>query len=331
MKSTEKHRSKLLSRNYVQMASAVIAIVVVVVIGVLLLVGSHAQSPYVSTYAANGQLGGSASLTAGGSNSNGQAVQFGQNTQNCTVPTTYPAAPNGGMAYTNWYFDMSTPISSLQHTVVIDNNPGTSSQLFLQLYDGNIDGTGQYYGLQTSGLAIFSEFGTTNTSDVDPAPGATAVSGTNEGDFVSLRYNFGSLPAGTYTVTMERGSADGAADWFDYYVALPGKSKVLIGAILFPRANASVPASFSDGGGTWTEDFQNNGATLYPVPLWHVSVLVRANGTAIPDSAKSAYSAMPDSDQYAESNGGAVDQVIGGSTPRCHPAGWLWYQINTGK
>jgi hypothetical protein len=326
VKSIRKFNKKRFFQTYAQSVIAAVVIALVVLVGAMLLVGSHAQSPTVSGYATSGTTTGTTSLISGGSSPGGNALQFGST---CTLPTTYPPPPVGGMAYTNWYFDLSTPIDSLQHTVTIYNNPGTSSEIYLQLYDGDIDGTGQYYGLQTSGLAIFSEFGTTNASDVDPAVGATVVTGTNEGPFVSLRYNFGSLPVGTYTVTMVRGSADGAADWFDYYVAPPGQTSTYIGAILFPRANASVPASFRDGGGSWTEDYQNNGTTLYPVPLWHVSVQVRANGTAVPDSARSTYSTMPNSDEYAESNGGAVDQVIGGSTPRCHPAGWLWYHINT--
>ncbi len=80
--------------------------------------------------------------------------------------------------------------------------------------------------------------------------------------------------------------------------------------------------------GSWTEFWDNNGDTLYPVPLWHVNLEITANGGLVPNSAVSSYSTMPNSDIYAESPGGYVDFVIGGSTPRCHSAGYLWQNIN---
>ena len=68
----------------------------------------------------------------------------------CIPPTNYPSQPVGGMAYTNWHFDTSQSISSVQFKINIFNNPGNTSDEYLQLYDANIDNTGQYFGLQTT-------------------------------------------------------------------------------------------------------------------------------------------------------------------------------------
>jgi hypothetical protein len=241
----------------------------------------------------------------------------------CVKPTTYPAAPNGGMTYVNWTFNHAG-ISSLTSTISVANNPGSNTELFLQLYDHNIDNTAQYYGLQTSGLALWSQFGTNNTANVAPGPGSTVVVGNNEGAYVSLRHNFGSLPTGKYTTKVYRTTSTATGDWFAYYVTFPGKSATYIGSILFPRAVASVPASFKDGGGTWIEDYQNNGTTLYPVPLWNVTVGIVANSTVAPVHAVSAYSAMPNSNIKLSTAKGHVNMVMGGSTPRCNPAGQLF-------
>ncbi|HSX23977.1 MAG TPA: hypothetical protein VLE74_02645 [Candidatus Saccharimonadales bacterium] len=247
----------------------------------------------------------------------------------CTEPTAFPStAQAGGMTYVNWSFG-SSDINNLQHEIDILNDPGTSSHEFLQLYDAKIDNTGQYYGLQTTGTAIFSRFGTTDKSNVVTGPGSTVTAGTNEGPFVSLRHDFGSLPAGHYSTRMVRAKFDGAGDWFDYFVTFPGKSESYIGSIRFPRANPGTPASFQNGGSSWTEFWDNNdiGGPLQAVPTWHVVVTVKAGG-ATPVSATSRYSVMPNSDVFADS-ADAVHQVIGGSTARCHPAGSLW-NVSTG-
>ena len=248
----------------------------------------------------------------------------------CVPPTNYPPPGTGGMSYVNWHFNTAQNISSVQDTINIYNDPGNTSDEYLQLYDANIDNSGQYYGIQTTGLVLFSRWDTSDTSNVMPGPGSYVTNGTETGStYVSLRHDFGDLPVGQYTTNMVRANYDGTGDWFDYYVTFPGQSQQFIGAIRFPRANSGVPASFHDGGGTWTEFWDNNNdTTLYPVPLWHVSVKATANNSLIPTSANSSYSTMPNSDTYAESPGGYVDYVIGGSTPRCHPAGYLWQNIS---
>ncbi len=68
---------KSVVRNQLSTISSLIVVIAVSLVGVRLLENSHAQSTYVSAYAANGQRTGTATLVDGGSNESGQAVQFG--------------------------------------------------------------------------------------------------------------------------------------------------------------------------------------------------------------------------------------------------------------
>jgi hypothetical protein len=305
--------------RYNKNTKILVALLAFSIVATALLVISHAATPYLAIEPEAAVLSGSARVFDGYTASGTKYVEF------CKPPTVFPNAPNGALTYLNWYFTIPD-INSVSHTVTSYNDSGNTSDIYLQLYDASIDGTGQYYGLQTTGMAIFSRFGTIDTSNIQAGPGATITNGTNEGPYISLRYDFGSMPTGTYNTRMVRTSYDGLGDWFSYFVKVPERSsETYIGAIRFPRANASVPASFADGGGTWTEFWDNNGTTLLPVPTWHTAVLVTANGNTQPRYAMSSYSAMPNSDQYADvTTNGLVHQVIGGSTPRCHPAGQLW-------
>ena len=229
------------------------------------------------------------------------------------------------MSYVNWWFG-ANEIASVEHEITVFNDPGDASDLYLQLYDASIDGTGQYFGLQSTGLVIFSMWGSNSLADVRPGPGAYATTGDEFGPYVSLRRLFpGGLPVGEYRTRMRRGGFDGIGDWFEYHVTFPGALESLIGAVRFRRVNLDKPASFADGGGTWTEFWDNNNpTTLFPVPLWHVGVSVTANGGDVPMGAVSSYSVMPNSDTYVGRADDRVHFVIGGSTRREHVPGWLW-------
>ncbi len=248
---------------------------------------------------------------------------------NCVAPSNYPPPPVGGMTYTNWYFDTSERLNYIKATAQVLNNPGNTSNEFLQLYDANIDNAGQYFGIQTTGRVLFTAWNTSDMSGIYAAPGAYAVNGAETGNaFISIRRDFGSLPTGQYTVEVQRSIFDGTGDWFEYFVTFPGQPRQHIGSIRFRRATAGVPAAFRDGGGSWTEFWTNNGNTLQPVPLWQVKVAVTGNNGLVPNSARSTYSSMPNSDIFAESPGGYVNMTLGGNTSRCHPAGFMWQNIH---
>jgi hypothetical protein len=99
MKTIQKYKSRLASRNRTQSITAAITIIAVAVVSAHVLLSSHAQSPYAATYAADGQLNG-VKLISGGSNSNGQAVQFE------SPPNNTPLYPSQILNLSDWKITM---------------------------------------------------------------------------------------------------------------------------------------------------------------------------------------------------------------------------------
>ncbi len=223
------------------------------------------------------------------------------------------------MTYANWRFGIDA-ISEVRCSFQVDNDPGPKSDLYLQLYDASIDGTGTYHGVQTIDLAIFSRFGTVDVNEIRPADGAYAVAGTDEGPFVSLRRPY-RLGTGGFTSVLRRGEQDGAGDWFEFslnrHLEGGGVEETKIGAIRFPRRSPDGPATLADGGGSWTEFWDNNGPVLHPVPLWTVRFdPPLANGTTAAEGVTLRYSRMPNSLIDWDPDSGQVVTTIGGDTQR---------------
>lgn len=235
----------------------------------------------------------------------------------CSYTAPVKANQWGAMGYVNYTYNLSD-INSITGEIDVLNSPKTNSDFYIQVYDSNIGASGQYFGIQTTGTVIWSRFGTRDQSNIRSGGGATVLDSNAEGDFISLRRSYGSLPQGKYIVRITRAEFDGIGDWFNYYVTFPGKTEDYIGAMRFPRENANVPAAFHDGGGQWNEFWDNNGANLNPVPQLQLNVKVTANNGIVAATAKGHYSPMPNSDMYAISSGGFVHHEMGSTTPRCH-------------
>jgi hypothetical protein len=220
------------------------------------------------------------------------------------------------MTYANWRFDVGQ-IADVRTTFDLDNDPGRGSDLYLQLYDAPIDGTGTYHGVQTIDLVILSRFGTVDLGEVRPAPDAFSVAGTDEGPFVSLRMKY-RLGQGRFSTRLRRGEPDGDGDWFQFSVGRGGDAEeTVVGSMRFPRRRRDTPASFADGGGTWTEFWDNNGPVYHEVPLWRVRIDPPvANGEAAAVGATLRYSCMPNSIIYWDPERRQVVTTIGGSTER---------------
>lgn len=83
-----------------QKLSAVLVIVAIAIVGTLLFVTSHAATPYVNGYAANGTRSGIATLVTGGSSSSNQAVQFGSGSGPTTPVNLMPLGDSITAGYT---------------------------------------------------------------------------------------------------------------------------------------------------------------------------------------------------------------------------------------
>jgi len=243
----------------------------------------------------------------------------------CFEPINYPSPLVGHMTFANWWFNKSD-INSISNAFFIYNDPGENSDFYLQLYDGKIDDTSYYFGVQTIHLVIFSRFGITDTSNIRTGPNAYKFSGTNEGDYISLRLKY-DLGTGGYVTRLKRAEFDGVGDWFDFYIGTEHNLDSLnyVGGIRFPRKNSQTPASLRDGGGSWVEFWDNNNPnTAKTVPLWHIGLLPPfANDQWTPEGINTRYSTMPNSDIYYEKKGNILHMTVGASTPRCNPAAWI--------
>jgi hypothetical protein len=224
------------------------------------------------------------------------------------------------MTYANWRFGIPA-ISEISCRFHFDNDPGPKSDLYFQSYDAPIDGVGTYHGVQTIGLVIMSRFGMTDLAEVRPAQGAYSVAGTDEGPFVSLRMNY-PIGKGTFSTRLRRTNPDDqrTGDWFEYSVTRHSNDEsetTVIGEMRFPRRSHANPATFADGGGSWTEFWDNNGPTLLPVPLWIVRIDPPvANGNCAATGARLHCSRMPNGVIGWDPEARQVVTRIGGDTWR---------------
>ncbi len=301
-------------RKYARITSLIAIITAAGIIVVL----TKAAVTVRSVESESGVLTPKAKPLVSSSASGGSGTKF---TNGVSCKYTAPTAADqwGGMTYVNYHFNVPD-IYEINHEIdIIENPSGTSSHYYIQMYDADIGASGQYFGIQTTGMVIWSRWNTNDTSNIRTNSGATILNGVETGaNFISLRKNFGSLPIGHYKTRITRAEFDGIGDWFGYYVTFPGQQEQHIGDIRFPRRTTGVPASFNDGGGQWNEFWDNNGSSLVPVPLLRLNIKATANGSLPAVHAEGSYQKMPNSDMYVISAGGYVHHDIGATTPRCN-------------
>lgn len=224
------------------------------------------------------------------------------------------------MTYANWRFGIPS-IHSVRSSFHLDNDPGPESDLYLQLYDASIDGTGTYHGVQTINLAILSRWDTQDAGEVRvAAPDAYVVVRDDEGPYVSLRMPY-RIGAGSFTTALRRTEGDAGGDWFEFAVGRvsPGGSvdETVVGSVRFPRRRPDQPATFADGGGSWTEYWDNCGPAVLPVPYWRVRIDPPvANGTTPAEGVTFRYSRMPNGLIDWHPQLGQVVTEIGGDVMR---------------
>jgi hypothetical protein len=216
----------------------------------------------------------------------------------CVVPTAlmYPPGPSGGLGYVDWI----VPAHQTSLTFVVDVHK-VAPDTFVQVFDGKINGVPQYFGLQVidgHGEFIASRFGNATTAYVHPFGSAVSSVGTNEGAFASIHQNVPSLH-GVYTVNV----SSAGNGWFSYSVN--GHS---FGALWYGKG------SIGHVGGSWLEDFNNNGTTFVKPGLTHVTITPTAGLHGL-----TQYSDVPDTNIWT--TGSTVHFDTGGNTARCFAQG----------
>ena len=233
------------------------------------------------------------------------------------------------------------PVSTISFRLTIHNDPGGDVGLYLSPINARVDGSQFYLGLQNDlggseagsvGKGIlFSRFGTQDLAMVRKGPTAFTVAAPDEGTFVSVRSPYPWAP-GEYVFTLERKEAVGETDWFDLSAQRVDTGiATLFGGIRFPRKTPGTPATITPENISFLEVYHglqpDTGMSDYAeVPRWHVSLTMSADSSPA-RSASSEYPAYP----FAEYpnvdvhyTGGRVHFVLGGQTPKCHPAGELF-------
>jgi hypothetical protein len=197
-------------------------------------------------------------------------------------------------AYVHWGF--SSPLARLDFDVTISRDPGSTVGEYLALYNGSIDGSAFYMGLQTNvsnpelgrgtgkGL-IFSTWWSFDVADARLGEDGFCELGTHEGKFIGVRRPY-PWTTGRYRVTLARSVTevvDGREmDWFDLSIATrPNGDEKLVGGLRFPRRSPGSPASIEPGGLLFFEVY--SGASNWDdVAPWYVDVMAYGDGARCP-------------------------------------------------
>jgi hypothetical protein len=195
----------------------------------------------------------------------------------------------------------------MEWDLTVRTDPGDRVGQYLALFNGSIDGSMCYLGLQTAivrpgslvhvgkGL-IFSTWWSFDASDTRLAPGGFRELGTHEGNFVGVRRPYRWTIA-SYRVTLSRSEAEVARgrvlDWFDLSIQsigaigpdlvrpAPTGPREWIGGIRFPRRDPDHAAAIEPGGSLFLEVY--SGAHAWEeVPPWDVDVMAFGDGTRCP-------------------------------------------------
>ncbi len=262
------------------------------------------------------------------------------------------------VAYVRWGFP--SPLVSIQWDLCIVLDPGEAVGEYLALFNGTIDGSQFYLGLQTDvshpgahrgigkGL-IFSTWWSFDASDSRIAEDGFVEKGTHEGKFIGVRRPY-RWSTGNYRVTLIRSEAEAVAgstrDWFDLYIEPIGEAQAesagadaahadprgratWIGGLRFPRLDAAVPARVEPGGLLFLEIY-SGARTWAEVEPWRVTVSAAGDGepcreitteyTSFPFGQK-----MPNVNARYDADVHGVELAIGPEVIQRDPPGrWEW-------
>jgi len=218
------------------------------------------------------------------------------------------------VAYVHWGFSSSVAI--LEWDLTVHTDPGTSVGEYLALFNGSIDGSQCYLGLQTNishpgtgrgagkGL-IFSTWWSFDASDTRLAEGGFRELGTHEGRFVGVRRPY-RWTVGDYRVTLSRAESEVISgrtmDWFDLSVrplrprtpgdrSEPVGPSAPIGGLRFPRRHPARPATIEPGALLFLEVY-SAARTWADVSHWHADVMAYGDGARCP-SGRNEYPRYP--------------------------------------
>ena len=242
-----------------------------------------------------------------------------------------PLGEIGGLHYVYWDFGRSN-FHNISITVRIYNEPNLEDGLYLQMYQGIINGEGFYFGIQTDvykpgegstgrGL-IFSRWGTRDLSNVKTVEGGWSQSAGYEGDFVGIRKHY-EWTTHAYRLNIAYIETDDEGDWYGVWIwDLDEHTEDFLGSIRFPKTEPEK-AGIQNGGITWTELYYKK-VQETPIPTWHISIKEIYVDEGQPLHATSAYSGIDHTDIYWDKTSGEIHFVMGHRVDRERSAGQLF-------
>lgn len=236
-----------------------------------------------------------------------------------------------GMTYQNWTFGLDG-MPEIACDLTFHRAPRGPAGVYLQVYDGAIGDTGQYFGFQYREVdgevetnVIWSRFGTRDTDHLEEAPGGYHEAAGYEGDFLSVRYPY-RFQEGTYTMHVRMDEATPRGVWYAMriYDHQDG-TWTDTGRLRFPWTEEGGVPYLRDGGGSWQEVF---GGVTRPgaVSPFHLSLggIYTLGRVVAPRAVRTAYGeGIDNSDVSLDLDSGRVHVRFGGSTRRRTPAGSL--------
>ncbi len=248
-----------------------------------------------------------------------------------------PAGPEnafGGLHYVWWNF-AGPQLTDLQVEFSIHSEPDNRDGLYFQFYQGQINGHGFYFGLQTDiakpgaggqgrGL-IFSRWGSRDPALAAPAPGGWSEAAGYEGDFVGVRRKY-SWKTGRYRIRLAPHVGGVPGDWYGIWIRQleTAAPEEFGGALRFDPPAPGHARGISATGCTWTELYAKDKPGT-PLPAWHVSIdAIAADGnTRRPMAATAEYSKVSYTDIAADPATGAIHFTMGPAVERRQPRGAL--------
>ena len=192
--------------------------------------------------------------------------------------------------YVNWDFPRGIRITSLAWDITFRTAIADHPGLYFQLYDGNVNGVGKYFGFQTridQGLGrglIYSRWSTRDLNLIRPGTGSVKYDSDHEGDFISVRQS-SPWRQGAYRVTFQLVESRAGVDWYGLS-CLNRETGIQkeIGSLGFPQGEG-----ISNGCGTWLELYTT---TFHPDDLPRLEIAIDsiiANGSVRPEFARITY------------------------------------------
>jgi len=212
----------------------------------------------------------------------------------------------------------------------IHSDPGNFSDrngLYLMVCQGDVAGTGFYFGLQTDvydptrgtgrgkGI-IFSRWNERDLAYAKPAEGGWTQSSGHEGDFIGVRvaYEWG---VGTYRMSIRPDGSDKDGDWYGVWLTnYTTDATVWAGSLRFPYDDSGE--TFIRGSTYTTLEIYGDEIRPIDIPAWYVSMQIPVAGDVRPAYGVPGY--LPFNGQILNSDfrydAGAVHFRVGGTTER---------------